>query len=96
MPDEEFKLFENVDQASNLIAKRHTINNAYVENIVKQTKPEVSTFKEKVSSINNIISREINQIAAEKSKNVPKKDSSKDSKNQLMKSNDQWESLNFD
>ena len=96
LPDEEFKLFENVNQASNPIAKRYTINNSYVENIIKQTKPEVSAFKEKVSSINNIISREINQIAAEKSKNVPKKDISKDSKNQIMKSSDQWESLNFD
>ena len=73
LPKEEFKLSQHVDfkPKPNLISKSSTINNDYVEKVVK-TKPTVATFKEKVNSINNILSKEIDQLAAEKSKKVPK------------------------
>ena len=73
LPKEEYKLSQHVDSKPepNPINKSRTINNAYVEKVVKN-KPTVATFKEKVNSINNILSKEIDQLAAEKSKKVPK------------------------
>ena len=73
LPKEEYKLSQHVDPRPTPKPKStsSTINNAYVEKVVK-TKPTVKTFKEKVNSINNILSKEIDQIAAEKSRKVPK------------------------
>ena len=71
--------------------KDQTVNNSEVEKIVKSN-TQASKVKDKVSSINSIISRELNKIAAEKSKKVSPFINSNITE-QLKKLGEKWESF---
>ena len=93
LSEEESKHSHIVNSRSMKLSKHkdQTINNSEVEKIVKSN-TQASKVKDKVSSINSIISRELNKIAAEKSKKVSPFINSNITE-QLKKLGEKWESF---